>query len=71
MILSLAENGPFLLMEATVCAGSATEGKHAEDEQTKVVVQSTYNSAIKLSTIVMNGRDCRMTQFGLLLACEF
>ena len=56
LIFSLAENGPFLLVEATVCAGSATEDKLKT--KTKVVVQSAYTSAVERSTIVMNGRDC-------------
>ena len=34
------------------------DGRQAEDERTKDVVQSTYTSAIERSTIVMNGRDC-------------
>ena len=55
LIFSPAENGPFLLVEATVCAGSATEGKQKSNEQ-KVVVQSTFTSAIERSTI--NGHDC-------------
>ena len=33
LIFSPAENGPFLLVEATVCAGSATEGKQKTNEQ--------------------------------------
>ena len=33
LIFSPAENSPFLLMEATVCAGSATEGKQKTNEQ--------------------------------------
>ena len=56
MILPPAESGPFLLMEATVCAGSATEGKQKTNKQ--VIVQSTYNSVIERSTIVRNGCDC-------------
>ena len=32
-IFSPAENSPFLLVEATVCAGSATEGKQKTNEQ--------------------------------------
>ena len=43
-------------MEATVCAGSVTEGKQKTNEQ--VVVKSAYTSAIERSAIVMNGRDC-------------
>ena len=49
------------------------DGKQAEDEQTKVIVQSANTSAIKRSTIVMNGGDSKfqhMTQFGLLLSCD-
>ena len=56
LIFSPAENSPFLLVEATVCAGSATEGKQKTNEQD--VVQSTYTSAIERSTIVVNGHDC-------------
>ena len=33
LIFSPAENGPFLLVEATVCAGSAMEGKQKTNEQ--------------------------------------
>ena len=33
LIFSPAENGPFLLVEATVCAGSAMEGKRKTNER--------------------------------------
>ena len=33
LIFSPAENGPFLVVEATVCAGSATEVKQETNEQ--------------------------------------
>ena len=52
-IFSPAENGPFLLVEATVCAGSVTEGKQKTNEQKSLCRAPT--SAIEL---VMNGRDC-------------
>ena len=52
-----AENGPFLLVESN-CLRRFCDGRQAEDEQTKKIVQSTHTSAIEQSTIVMNGRDC-------------
>ena len=33
LIFSPAENGPFLSVEETVCAGSATEGKQKANKQ--------------------------------------
>ena len=65
LIFPPAENSLFLLVEATVCAGSVTK-RQAEDEQTKVIVQSTYTSAIKRSTIVMNGRDSNVSTHGAI-----
>ena len=41
VILSPAENGPFLLVEATVCAGSATEGKQKMNEQKSLCTAPT------------------------------
>ena len=47
------------------------DGRQAEDERTKVIVQSAYSSAIERSTIVMNGRDCDVSmQCDLLLSCD-
>ena len=61
-MFSPAENGPFLLVEASVCTGSATEGKQKTNKQKS----SCRALAIQRSTIVMNGRDCD----DLLLSCD-
>ena len=57
MILPPAESGPFLPMEATVRC-KFYDGRQAEDERTKVIVQCAYSSAIERPTIAMNGFDC-------------
>ena len=72
LIFQSAENGPYLLVEATVCC-SFCYGRQAEVEQTNVIVQSAYNSSIKRSAIAMNGRDCDILMhdtLGLLLSCD-
>ena len=56
LIFPPAENGPFLLVEATFCC-RFYDGRQAEDERTKIIVQSAHTSAIEQSAIVMNGRD--------------
>ena len=59
-------------MEATVrCRFYG--GRRAEDERTKVIVQSAYSSVIEQSTIAMNGRDCDVSTHDamrLLLSCD-
>ena len=72
LIFSPAENGPFLLVEATVCAGSATEGRQKTNEQKSSCRARSYTSTIERPTIVINGRDCGIStheQFGLLVSC--
>ena len=43
------------------CLRRFCDGRQAEDERSKVVVQSTYTSAIERSAIVMNGYDCHVS----------
>ena len=69
LIFSLAENGPFLLVEATVCTGSATDGK----QKTNVQKLSCRAPTLARSTIVMNGRDHDVSTHDaicLLLSCD-
>ena len=69
MIFPSAENGPFLLVEATVCS-SFCYGRETKVEHTKIIVQSACNSTIEGSTIAKNGCDCDISTHGLLLSCD-
>ena len=55
--ISSCENGAFLLVEATVCCPFYYRSE-IEVVQTKIVMQSTYTSAIERSLLKWNGRDC-------------
>ena len=71
-VFSSAENGPFLLVEATVCAGSATEGKQKTNEQKSACRAPTLarSSDQLLWWMGVTVTFQRMTQFGLLLSCD-
>ena len=68
LIFPPAENGPFLLVEATGCAASATEGEQKTNKQKSSCRVPTLARSSDQLLIVMNGRDCNVSpQFGLLL----
>ena len=54
---SSCENGAFLLVEATVCC-PLYYWSEIEVVRTKIVMQSTYTSAIEWLLLKWNGRDC-------------
>jgi len=51
------ENGAFLLVEATVCS-RFYYWSEIDVIRTKIIMQSTYTSAIERSLLNWNGRDC-------------